>query len=319
VPRGAGEHPWAANGALRHEALFYRARSEYLEAVTAFLHACLDRGEPVLAAVPGERAGQIASALGWTTGAAEKVSFADMAVIGRNPAAIIPAIRTFADRHPGGRFGFVCEPAWPGRSAAELIEATKHEALVNLAFAGTGGTILCPYDAAALPASAVADARQTHPVVTEQGHRYGSGAYLGARLPPRCEQPLADPPPGADLLAYHTDLRPVRTLVAARATAAGLTEARASDLVLAVSEIAANTIRHTAGGGEVRVWTAAAEIVCEVRDHGWITDPLAGQLRPPAHPAGRQGLWVVNKLCDLVELRSGRSGTTVRLHMSVPG
>jgi hypothetical protein len=70
VPRGAGEHPWAANGALRHEALFYRARSEYLEAVTAFLHACLDRGEPVLAAVAGARPGPISTPLGGETGAA---------------------------------------------------------------------------------------------------------------------------------------------------------------------------------------------------------------------------------------------------------
>ena len=30
---------------------------------------------------------------------------------------------------------------------------------------------------------------------------------------------------------------------------------------------------------------------------------------------GGQGLWVVNQVCDLVELRSGRTGTTVRLQM----
>ena len=31
-----------------------------------------------------------------------------------------------------------------------------------------------------------------------------------------------------------------------------------------------------------------------------------------------EGLWVVNRLCDLVEARSGTDGTTVRMHMALP-
>ena len=37
--------------------------------------------------------------------------------------------------------------------------------------------------------------------------------------------------------------------------------------------------------------------------------------RPALDVLGGQGLWVVNQVCDLVELRSGRTGTTVRLQM----
>jgi len=51
-----------------------------------------------------------------------------------------------------------------------------------------------------------------------------------------------------------------------------------------------------------------------VQDYGWITDPLAGQQRQPADEPGH-GLWVVNQVCDLVEVRTGQAGTTVRLHM----
>jgi anti-sigma regulatory factor (Ser/Thr protein kinase) len=93
---------------------------------------------------------------------------------------------------------------------------------------------------------------------------------------------------------------------------------RTANLVLAASELAANTLRHTSGGGTLRVWHTRLEIVCQVEDEGWITDPLAGRRRRPAAEPGH-GLWLVNQLCDLVELRSGPAGTTVRLHMLIAG
>ena len=55
-----------------------------------------------------------------------------------------------------------------------------------------------------------------------------------------------------------------------------------------------------------------------MHDGGWITDPLAGRKRPPPDSAG-QGLWVVNHVSDLVEMRSGPAGTTTRLHFRLPG
>ena len=42
---------------------------------------------------------------------------------------------------------------------------------------------------------------------------------------------------------------------------------------------------------------------------------LAGRRRPIPDAGRGHGLWVVNQLCDLVELRTGSTGTTVRLHM----
>lgn len=304
-----------ADAALRHVALFYRERAEYLAAVTAFLTASLTRDEPVFAAVPGQRIGEIAAAL---EGDASRISFVDMTVAGRNPATIIPAARAFADRHRGERWSFLSEPAWPGRSQEELVEVAKHEALVNLAFGETPASILCPHDTASLPANTIAEARCTHPLISERGRSRESRAYLGPdRLPPRCWQRLGDPPPGADTISYRTELRPLRALVSARALAAGLSDARACDLVLAASEVAANTFRHTGGGGNLSVWSVAGEILCEITDGGWITDPLAGRIRPQEELTRHQGLWVVNKLCDLVQVRSGPAGTTVRLHMSL--
>ena len=126
-------------------------------------------------------------------------------------------------------------------------------------------------------------------------------------------------PPGDDALShtYRTDLSKVRALVLLQARAAGLTEGRANDLVLAVSEVAANTLRHTQSAGTLTIWRQAAEIVCEIRDEGTIADPLAGQRRPGPDATGGHGLWLVYQVCDLVELRSDATGTIIRMHMGI--
>jgi anti-sigma regulatory factor (Ser/Thr protein kinase) len=114
---------------------------------------------------------------------------------------------------------------------------------------------------------------------------------------------------------YRSDLARVRALVLEHAQEAGLPAARASDLVIAVSEVAANTLRHTASHGTLTIWHDEAELVCEIHDEGIIADPLAG-LRPPAPDAdGGHGLWLVRQVCDDVELCSDSGGTTVRMHM----
>ena len=116
---------------------------------------------------------------------------------------------------------------------------------------------------------------------------------------------------------YRSDLSQVRALVLKRAREAGLTEARANDLVLAVSEVAANTLRHTGSSGTLAIWHDEHEIVCEIRDEGTITDPLAGQVRPAPDATGGHGLWLVYQVCDRVDLNSDVNGTTIRMHMAL--
>jgi anti-sigma regulatory factor (Ser/Thr protein kinase) len=140
--------------------------------------------------------------------------------------------------------------------------------------------------------------------VTEQEHA------APPRTAPQSASPLPSlPPPGDDAIShtYRTDLSKVRALVLQQARAAGLAEGRATDLVLAVSEVAANTLRHTQSAGTLTIWRQPGELVCEIQDEGMITDPLAGQRRP--------GL--VHQVCDVVELRSDDTGTTIRMHMTI--
>jgi anti-sigma regulatory factor (Ser/Thr protein kinase) len=139
----------------------------------------------------------------------------------------------------------------------------------------------------------------------------------GARVPPRPRLPPPAPVEPPVSHAYRTDLAKVRALVLQEARAAGLSEDRANDLVLAVSEVAANTLRHTASSGTLTIWREAGEVVCEIQDDGMITDPLAGQRRPGPDATGGHGLWLVYQVCDLVELRSDEAGTTIRMHMAI--
>jgi anti-sigma regulatory factor (Ser/Thr protein kinase) len=107
----------------------------------------------------------------------------------------------------------------------------------------------------------------------------------------------------------------VRSLVTAHATAAGLEDFRADDLVLAATELATNSVRHAGGHGTIRLWREDDVLVCEVEDVGRIDRPLAGRERPvPGAPAGR-GLWLVNQVCDLVQIRSLPDRNVVRLRM----
>jgi anti-sigma regulatory factor (Ser/Thr protein kinase) len=298
-----------------HLALFYRGRGEYLSALRGFLRASRVRGEAVLVAVPQRRAQLVRREL---DGDLAQVALVDMAELGRNPARIIPALLTYAGKHRGQHVCCIGEPIWPGRTAAEIQEATRHEALINLAFRDSPVTIVCPYDRAGLPGSVMADAARTHPAIIKDRQETASARYLGPHFPPRCNRALPRPPAHAEALGYCDDLRPVRRFVASRAKRAGLAPPRIPDLVIAVSELAANTLRHTGGGGTVQMWQTGDEIICQVADTGQITDPLA-RYRPRSDELlGGKGLWVVNQVCDLVQARTGRAGTTTRLHMRLP-
>jgi hypothetical protein len=65
------------------------------------------------------------------------------------------------------------------------------------------------------------------------------------------------------------------------------------------------------------VWGAPGEVICQVEDSGHIHDPLAGRRAPALDAAGGGGLWSVHQLCDLVEVRTGHDGTTVRVHAAL--
>jgi anti-sigma regulatory factor (Ser/Thr protein kinase) len=129
-------------------------------------------------------------------------------------------------------------------------------------------------------------------------------------------------PPGStpvESYPFHLDLAALREIVRTRARGAGLPPHRVVDLVLAVGEATANTVRHAGGAGTLRIWQDETEIVCEVSDGGHMENPHAGRQRPAAGTRGGQGLWIIHEACDQVEVTSGDTGTVLRMHMRRDG
>jgi anti-sigma regulatory factor (Ser/Thr protein kinase) len=299
---------------LTHLAVLYRGLPEYADTVTSFVDEGLAAGEPVMVAVPGPKADLVRTGV-----KGRGTYFVDMAELGRNPGRIIPAIQEFLQQHRDQASRFVGEPIWLGRRPDEIAEATRHEALINVALADAPATILCPYDCGVLSQSVLDDCWRTHPEVLRAGLTEESEAYEDpAAVYADDAWPLSPPPSGLEGRQFRsdTDLSRVRSWVHELGWAAGLAVDRVDDLVLAVSEVAGNSVRHGGGVGVLRVWRNEEDaVVCEIRDAGYITDPLVGR-RAPGRNHDVNGLWLVNQLCDLVEIRSSPTGTQVRLTMA---
>jgi anti-sigma regulatory factor (Ser/Thr protein kinase) len=199
-----------------------------------------------------------------------------------------------------------------GRPAMRLIGHTpvtegvptwvRCESAVNVALAGLQGQLLCPYDRTALAA-----AQLTHP------HLY-DGAWRenpGYEVPERVLADVPEPPypvSGAPVIAVpvHDTVVDLRTQVRDRAAAESwLPPEQIDNLILALSEIATNGIRHGGPRRELRIWLTADAVVCEVTDDGAVPpSPLAGYLPPQSGMIGGMGLWLVGQLCDTMAIRT---------------
>ncbi len=290
--------------AFQHEALLYASEREFIEGTRDFITEGLDADEPVLVVLAAAKIDALRRELG---AGASRVRFADMAEIGANPAWIIPAWQEFADlcSMTGKPFRGIGEPIWAERTADELVECQRHEALLNLAFADTPSfRLLCPYNTAQLDDEVLAEAHRSH----------GPNGLDAVAVP--FDAPLPEPATVlADVAIDGATLSEARRLVVRHALDAGLTTAKRDALLVAVSEIVTNSILHGGGQARLRIWYADPSLICEVRDRGCIDDPLAGRVRPPIAGVGGRGLWLATQLCDLLQLRTSDAGNAIRLHM----
>jgi anti-sigma regulatory factor (Ser/Thr protein kinase) len=297
----------------RHEALLYRGDEEFLAGTVPLVRDAIDADAAVLVAIPRARTRVLQEALGPDR---ERVEFADMEEIGRNPGRIIGAWRDFIRAYGDGAappLG-IGEPIWPERTEAELVECHRHETLLNLAFSHeTPWTLLCPYDAERLPEDVLEASRRNHAHVLEQGEWRRSDSFARAIPGPAPLPPPAVEP--TELRFAAGELGVVREFLARRAADEGIHGDRLADLVLAVDELATNTLRYARGEGMLRTWRENGSLLVEVADDGHIADPLAGRDCPPPTAVGGRGLYLVNQLCDLVQLRSSPEGSVIRIHM----
>ncbi|GAA2758792.1 sensor histidine kinase [Actinopolymorpha rutila] len=309
-----------------HEALFYRDLPGLSAALLPRFADAFAADEPVAVVVRRSRTELLQGALGSDAG---RVRWLDMARDGRNPTRLIPSvIGRFADEHHGRRVLVVGEPMWPERSRADYVAVVAHEALINVALADRELTVICPYEVSTLDPRVLQDAARTHPTVVTHEDSWASLSYRDpVALAMSFLSDLPEPDCVPERLTFGAyELAQVRELVYAHAVLAGLGSSRRDDLVLAVNEVATNTLVHSGGPGVLRVWRETGRLVCEISDQGQVSDPLIGRhptsptarssRTPTSQPPGGHGLLLVNELCDLVQIAT-TSGTTVRMYMNV--
>lgn len=299
---------------FEHEALFYRDDDDFLAGLLPFVREGLEQDEAVVVAEPRARLDLLRDALGDDASA---VDLLDMAEVGRNPGRIIGVWDRLLREHTaaGRRLRGVGEPAFVGRRDPEFLECRLHELLLNHAFdGGTPWRLLCPYDETHLPRPVVRAALHSHPTAGTSAGRRPSPDYAPGEATDLFAGRLPEPGDAVLRGTYGpTDIPATRRTVAQYARRSGLPEDKVEVLELAASELATNSVRHGGGSGTVAMWTTPSAAIVEFRDAGQLTDPLTGRLMPTPEQAGGRGVFLVNQLCDLVQVRSTDHGTTIRI------
>lgn len=307
--------PDAETCGYRHDALFYSGLEEFADSIGTFAAAGVEADEAVLVVVS---AAKIKLLREWLGPLASGVVFGDMAEIGKNPGRIIPVWREFVDANTHRPMRGVGEPVYPERSADEMLECSRHESLLNIAFdAQEDFWLVCPYDVSVLAEPVVEEALRNHPWWVAGDNRRASGTYRPVDLVAPFADPLPPLPGRAQKIRFTArDMHDVRVLLSNVAKTVGFTSEREWDLLVAVSELAANSIQHGGGSGTVRVVRGDDKVVVDVIDTGTVDHPLVGRVNPEVAQSSGRGLWMANQLGDLLQLHSSPSGTVVRLHMS---
>ena len=303
---------------LCHEALFYDSDAAYCEALLPFLHDGLAAGDALVAAVRGDHITLLRDALGTD---APQVTFIDRDEWYRRPAVTIAGwwkLLRQARSRGHARARIIGEVAF---GPAERHRAwTRYESAVNAVFADEPAWVLCPYDTRALPGEVCADAHRTHPFVRDPARRDSTGYRPPTALLRELPEPLppVTGPPVTDRVLHDlTGLDEVRAAV--RGIAAGWPPEPLQDLLLVVTEIAVNGLRHGRGECRLRVWRYLDTVVCEVTDEGpGPADPLAGYAAPAGDSLGGRGLWLVRQLCDALAIAAVDGRVAVRVAMSPP-
>lgn len=143
-------------------------------------------------------------------------------------------------------------------------------------------------------------------------------------------RPGNDPEAGALVREFDADaLSGLREAVLGYATACGMPEDRAIDVVLAVHELAANAVCHGPGHGRLRLHVTASTLHCEISDPGMSShDGRAGGAAGQA-PGGAgavpwpvehgHGLWLAHTAADHVRVTSGPNGSLITMVFTLPG
>lgn len=303
-------------GARVHEALPYRGRAHFANSCASVVREGLERDERMIVLAAQDKIDDVQDALGRT---ADDVALVATDEHGRNPTRITTLLHSFQSAGDGRHSRGVQATALAGRCAAAQSEILLGEHMLNdPSLRSWQLSMICLYDVAELDEDAALSMRQCHPTIRDASNGSApSPDYQPDGAAMVLATPLAAPPTNAARITVTSGhLGRARAFVRGAAGALRVDPDRVDDMVLAVNEAVTNSIRFGGGRAELAVFPEGNAVVCDVRDEGRITDPLVGRIAPLPGATDGRGMWLVNQLCDLVQIRSGTDGTAVRVFVA---
>jgi anti-sigma regulatory factor (Ser/Thr protein kinase) len=295
---------------LRHDALVYDSQDAYLARAVPFLEEGIEADEGVVVAHTKPGLAMMREALGPHVA---HVRFVDVSSAYTRPAKALAAYhRVFVEQLRETPTLRAVADVQFGPDPAEWDLWTGYEAVFNRSFAHLPVWVMCSYDANRAPDPIIEGVWQTHPEVVADGIRRTSDRYEDPDRLLRRVTPVPAPLFELHSIPFGRDVEAFRERLTGELAAAQVSEARALEMLLAASEVAANAVRHGGGVEDVRVGRAQGRFVCEIVDRGaGFDDPAAGYLAP--REGVRSGLWVARQLTWRIEFFRSPKGFTARI------
>ena len=303
---------------LVHQALLFRTPEEFAAVVSDYVREGIARQDVVIVAALPRNLDALRASL---TAAESAAVTLGRSVDGySHPGRALTGYQDVLAAHAGSGRGLrmVGQQPLTELHPDHVRELCRIDAAFNEVCAAPRVSVVCPYDVTALPRQVIDQVRCSHPVVVQDGASSDSPQYrapaelLGRE---RSGPPLSVPGGRLRELVRPSHPAEVRAFVIDSARQLGVPAQALDDLLVAVNEAVTNAFVH-ALMDRVRVWAEHDRLVCEVQDRGpGITDPLVGYRQPGVGDGSARGLWIAHQLADLVEVRTGPRGTTVRLHL----
>lgn len=289
-----------------HVAVPYSAPDELASRLAPVVVDSLAAGAPVLAVLDTPERAALSAMVGTD---ADRIEFADPRHVHAVPAFTV-AVRwaRLARRSADARAVVVGQHVdLPDRGPEHWA---RLDIALNVAIDGLPVTVLCACG------QAVRGVEQTHPLLLTASGTRRSAQY---RSPPEAVVDYPPPPPpdlgppDVDLAFTPTGLSALRRRVTASAATARVDPERAADLVLAVNELASNSVEHGPGAGRLRMWVGPGTVTVEIADGGRVDIPFPGLVLPPPGGARGRGLWLASELTDVLQVWSDEAGTVSRV------
>src|SRR5438445_4337212 len=227
--------------ALRHNALVYESKDEYLARAVPFLKAGIEAGEGAVVAHTRPGLAMMREALG-AEGA--HVTFVDVSAAYTRPARTLAAYHEVyvEELRKTPTLRAVAEVQF-GPDPNEWDLWTGYEAVFNRSFGHLPAWVLCSYNANGTPDPIIEGVWQTHPEVVTDDSWNRSDHYDDPDHVLRRITPAPDPLTGLRPIPIRRDAEELREQLARELAADKITEAASLNLLLAATEIANNAMQ----------------------------------------------------------------------------